>query len=110
MSDVFLVGCGAGFSGDRTDAPIPVVKAIVASRLPGAIIFETLAERTLALAQKARTDNPDLGYEPLLPEFLPAILADCVNHGIPIIGNFGAANPRGAAQLIRKLARDAGLP
>ena len=46
----FLVGCGAGFSGDRWDAAVPVVKALIESGRPSALIYETLAERTLALA------------------------------------------------------------
>src|SRR5258706_1105473 len=40
---------------------------------------------------------------------LRPILADCVEHGIPIVGNFGAANPRGAAAHIQRLARELGL-
>ena len=109
MPGGYLVGCGAGFSGDRTDAAVPVVAAMIASGRPGALIFETLAERTLALGQMARKNDPELGYEPLLAEFLPPVLADCVNNGIPVIGNFGAANPRAAARLIQRMARDAGL-
>jgi hypothetical protein len=110
MSNVFLVGCGAGFSGDRIDAAISIVKAIAESSHPGALIFETLAERTLALGQKAKRDNPELGYEPLLQEFLSLILADCVRHGIPIVSNFGAANPHAAARLIQRMASAAALP
>ena len=110
MSNVFLVGCGAGFSGDRIDAAISIVKATAESGHPGALIFETLAERTLALGQKAKRDNPELGYEPLLQEFLSLILADCVRHGIPIVSNFGAANPHAAARLIQRMASAAALP
>lgn len=55
MSDQpFLIGSGAGFSGDRIDAAIPVVAAIAAAGRSGAIIFETLGEPTLALGQVAR--------------------------------------------------------
>ncbi len=54
-----LIGCAAGFSGDRTDAAGPVVDTLIARLTapdapPGQrafLIFETLAERTLALAQ-----------------------------------------------------------
>lgn len=108
--DVFLLGCGAGFSGDRVDAAIPVVEAIARSGLPGAIMFETLAERTLALGQVARRANPTQGYEPLLAEFITPILPTCIAHNIAIVGNFGAANPKAAAALLRNLAREAGLP
>ncbi|MGN6703761.1 MAG: acyclic terpene utilization AtuA family protein [Burkholderiaceae bacterium] len=110
MNAGFLIGSGAGFSGDRVDAPQSVVKAIADSGKPGAIIFETLAERTLALGQVARRADPGKGYEPLLEEFLAPILSTCHRHGIAIIGNFGAANPRAAAKVIRRLAREAGHP
>lgn len=110
MNAGFLLGSGAGFSGDRVDAPQSVVKAIADSGKPGAIIFETLAERTLALGQVARRADPGKGYEPLLEEFLAPILSICHRHGIAIIGNFGAANPRAAARVVRRLAREAGHP
>ena len=48
------------------------------------MIFETLAERTLATAQLARRANPELGYEVLLDLVLRPILADCINNGITI--------------------------
>lgn len=53
-----LIGCAAGFSGDRLDAAAPVVQALVDSGRPAVLIFETLAERTLALAQLARRADP----------------------------------------------------
>jgi len=104
-----LVGCAAGFSGDRTDAAAPVVREMIARGLPAVLIFETLAERTLALAQLARDADPDAGYEPLLPELLAPVLADCLAHGVRIVSNFGAANPHGAARRIQQLADELGL-
>jgi hypothetical protein len=73
------------------------------------LIFETLAERTLALAQLARRGNPDGGYEPLLDELLTPILKRCLENDIRIVSNFGAANPLGAARRIHELARGLGL-
>ncbi|HYF07218.1 MAG TPA: acyclic terpene utilization AtuA family protein, partial [Acetobacteraceae bacterium] len=110
MTENFLVGNGAGFSGDRVDAPIPVVRSLIARGLPAALFFETLGERTVALAQLERRRDPELGYEPMLERLLEPILADCVRHRIPILGNFGAANPPAAARLIARLARRLGLP
>ena len=104
------IGCGAGFSGDRVDAAGPVVRTLVARGGPAALIFENLAERTLALQHLARRGDPRLGYEPLLLEELRPILADCLAHGITIVGNFGAANPPGAAAAILGLAQELGLP
>lgn len=108
-AEPFLIGCATGFSGDRTDGATPVVKTLIA-RGGGTLIFETLAERTLALAQLARNADPDAGYEPLLGELLEPVLADCLAHGIRIVGNFGAANPPGAARCIAAMARAQGLP
>ena len=102
------IGCAAGFSGDRTDAAAPVVRALIDSGQPAVLIFETLAERTLALAQLARRSQPEAGYEPLLDELLRPVLADCLAHGVRIVSNFGAANPLGAARRIQQLARELG--
>ena len=104
-----LVGCGAGFSGDRTDAAAPVVKTLVARGGPACIVFETLAERTLALAQLARRRDPSAGYEPLLDLIVTPILRDCLEHGIAIVSNFGQANPPAAAKRILEIAREQGL-
>ncbi|HEY8360883.1 MAG TPA: acyclic terpene utilization AtuA family protein, partial [Ramlibacter sp.] len=110
MMETLAIGCGAGFSGDRTDAAAPVVRTLVERGGPAALIFENLAERTLALQQLARRRDATLGYEPLLVEELRPVLADCLRHGIVIVSNFGAANPHGAATVIRALAAELGLP
>lgn len=106
---MFLVGSGAGFSGDRVDAAIPVVKSIAARAQGGAIIFETIGERTLALGQLAKRKDPKAGYEPLLPEFLSPILKKAVSAGITIVGNFGCANPAAAADVVRGVADRQGI-
>lgn len=110
-----LIGCAAGFSGDRVDAAVLVVDSLIArcAALPGQrafLIFETLAERTLALAQLRRRANPALGYEPLLDDMLRPVLARCLQHGIRIVSNFGAANPLAAARHIQRMAHELGLP
>jgi hypothetical protein len=104
-----LVGAGAGFSGDRLDAAGPVVDTLIARGMPSVLIYETLAERTLALAQLNRRIDPESGYEPLLVDLLTPILARCLAHNIRIVSNFGAANPRAAARRIARLASDLGL-
>lgn len=109
-----LIGCAAGFSGDRTDAAGPVVDTLIARLAAGPegqrafLIFETLAERTLALAQLRRRADPEAGYEPLLDDMLRPVLARCLAHGIRIVSNFGAANPRAAARHIARMARELG--
>jgi len=89
------IGCGAGFAGDRFDAAVPVVKALTESKGERFLIYEVLAERTLAIAQRLRRENPDEGYSPFLDTYLPLVLADCRRNGIRIVTNMGAANPAG---------------
>ena len=108
-ASLLRIGCAAGFSGDRTDAALPVVRSLIATGGPAVLIFETLAERTLALAQLARRQDPEAGYEPLLDELLRPVLGLCLQSGVRIVSNFGAANPRGAARHILRLARELGL-
>ena len=110
MGEVFRVGNCAGFSGDRVDAPGPVVDTLIALGGPSAVFFEVLGERTVALAQLEKRRDPERGYEPMLERLLEPILRKCAHHGIAIIGNFGAANPPGAARVIAKLALRLGLP
>ncbi|MBW4963334.1 acyclic terpene utilization AtuA family protein [Sulfitobacter sp. CW3] len=101
----FRIGCGAGFQGDRIEPA-----ADLANR--GALdvlVFECLAERTIALAQKARLDDPTGGYDPLLERRLRATLPGCARHGTKIITNMGAANPRAAAEKARAIVADLGL-
>jgi hypothetical protein len=115
MAGPLFIGCGAGFSGDRTDAAGPVVETLITrlGQRPGArafLMFETLAERTLALAQLRRRQDPSVGYEPQLEDLLEPVLARCLQHGIGIVGNFGAAHPLAAARAIRALAERLELP
>jgi len=103
------VGGAAGFSGDRTDATGPVVDALIKAGGPAVLIFETLAERTLALAQLAKKRDPSAGYEPLLDDLLGPVLARCLACRVRIVSNFGAANPVGAARRILAMAAEQGL-
>ncbi len=109
MTQTLSIGCAAGFGGDRTDAALPIVETLIARGGAGVLIFEMLAERTLALAQLDRHKNPDGGYAPLLELMVRPVLRRCVENNIPIVSNFGAANPRAAALLIRKIANDQGI-
>ncbi|WP_299822856.1 acyclic terpene utilization AtuA family protein [uncultured Jannaschia sp.] len=101
------IGCGAGFAGDRLDAAVPVVRELVEAGGPACLIFEMLAERTLALAQLGRR-NGGTGFDAHLLARLEPVLADCLSNDIRIVGNFGAADPAGAAAAIAALARKLG--
>lgn len=103
------IACASGFSGDRYDGALALVHELI-RRGGGYLIFETLAERTLAMAQLAYEQDPTQGYEPLLSAMLEPVLALCLQHGIRIVSNFGAANPTGAAARIAQLCEQLGIP
>src|ERR1043166_7114070 len=108
MPEVIAIGGAAGFAGDRTDAAGPVADALARFDGQRFLMFECLAERTLALSQLERRRDPAKGYNPALARFVGPVLERCLRHGIRIVGNFGAANPQGSAERILALAREAG--
>jgi hypothetical protein len=109
MTSAVAIGAGAGFAGDRTDAAGPVVDALAGFDGPRFLMFETLAERTLALSQLERRRDPRKGYNAALERFVGPVLERCLSHGIKIVGNFGAAHPQAAAERILEMARGSGL-
>lgn len=99
------VGSGAGYSGDRIEPAVELAERGALDYL----VFECLAERTIALAQQARMKNPDGGYDPLLAARIKAVLPACRANGVRIVTNMGAANPIAAAEATRRIAKEAGL-
>ena len=69
------------------------------------LVFECLAERTIALAQQARVRDPQRGYDPLLAARMEAVLPLCRERGTTIVTNMGAANPSAAAVVVQNIAR-----
>ncbi|BDW95745.1 ABC transporter substrate-binding protein [Thalassospira tepidiphila] len=99
------IGTGAGFSGDRIE---PAVDLAAKGNLDY-LIFECLAERTIALAQQAKMHDPNAGFDPLLERRMRAVLPICREKGVRVISNMGAANPVAAAKHTIKIARELGL-
>ena len=99
-----VVGGGAGFAGDRCDAALAVIQALAAYDCPRFLIYEVLAERTLAIAQRLKQADSSVGYSPWLHKYLVTALPDCLNNNVTIIANFGSANPRAAAREVLAIA------
>jgi hypothetical protein len=99
------IGAGAGYSGDRIE---PAVELAERGRLDY-LVFECLAERTIALAQQARQKDADAGFDSLLVDRFNAVLLPCVANKVKIITNMGAANPVGAARAAADVARARGI-
>ena len=100
------IGSGAGYAGDRI---LPALELAEKGQLDY-LVFECLAERTIALAQLDRSKHPDRGFDPLLTKRMQAVLGPCIQQGVRIITNMGAANPLQAGREVLRVARELGLP
>ncbi len=69
------IGCGAGYSGDRIEPAVELARDGDLDYL----VFECLAERTIAIAQQAKTADPNAGYDPLLRDRMAAVLPICAD-------------------------------
>ncbi len=104
-SKKFRLGTGAGFSADRLD---PAVDLVRRGNL-NAIVFECLGERTLASGLSEKLADPTLGYNPLLGRRMQAMLPLCRASNTCLITNMGAANPLAAGNLVANIAVKLGL-
>jgi Acyclic terpene utilisation family protein AtuA len=102
----YRIGAGAGYSGDRIEPAV----ALAERGALDALVFECLAERTIALAQLRRSQDPRHGYDPLLEARMRAVLPACLRHGVTVISNMGAANPLAAGAATVGVAHELGLP
>ena len=99
------VASGAGYAGDRVEPALDIIRMGNADY----IIFECLAERTIALAQKDKLENPLAGYNPYLEYRMERVMPLLREHPIKIVTNMGAANPRAAAARINEIAQKHGV-
>jgi Acyclic terpene utilisation family protein AtuA len=100
------IGAGAGFSDDRIEPAHDLVRDGDLDYL----VFECLAERSIAVAQLERQHVPDAGYNEWIEERFRAVLVPAAARGTRIITNMGAANPIAAARIVARLAGELGLP
>ena len=100
------IGSGAGYGGDRIE---PAIDLMENGNLDY-MIFECLAERTIALANLQKIKNPELGYNHLLEYRFQPILGEYKKgNRIKIVTNMGAANPYSAAKKIVEMANCIGV-
>ena len=106
MRTSLRIGGGAGFAGDRLDAPLQLAERGALDYL----VLECLAERTIALAQLRRRRDPAGGYDTRLAARIETLLPILKSRGIKLISNCGAANPLAAADAIVAIARRLRIP
>ena len=96
------IGAGASYAGDRVE---PATELAAHGRLDY-LVYETLAERTIALANLTRMQDPARGYNEMLEDRLRAALPHCRRYGTRVITSMGAANPLGALAKTAEIVRD----
>ena len=106
MRSSLRLGGGAGFAGDRLDAPVHLAEHGALDYL----VLECLAERTIALAQMRRRMDSSSGYDTRLVQRFEALLPVMQRQGFRLISNLGAANPLAAAEAIIAIAQRLRIP
>jgi hypothetical protein len=106
MRTSLRLGGGAGFAGDRLDAPLHLAEDGALDYL----VLECLAERTIALAQLRRRQDPASGYDTRLAQRIESLLPILKRKGIRLVSNLGAANPLAGADAIVAIARRLNIP
>lgn len=105
--DRIVIGAASGMWGD---ASLATPQLIGTGRLDY-IVYETLAEITMAIMTRAKQKSAELGYavdivNPILRQALPEIH----RQGIKVVTNAGGVNPAACAEALRGIARELDLP
>lgn len=101
-SDSVRIGVGAGFAGDR----LQPAELLANHGNLDALVFECLAERTIALAQQNKANGKSQGFDQKLIERLRGTLPGLLAGGGLAVTNGGAANPVGAALAVAAATQD----
>ena len=103
---VVRIGGASGFWGDSmVGAP-----QLVNSGLIDYLVFDYLAETTMAILAAARARKPEMGYATDFVDIaMKAVLPEVMRRGIKVVANAGGINPRGCAAALRLVAEAQGL-
>ncbi|TVY08612.1 acyclic terpene utilization AtuA family protein [Paenibacillus cremeus] len=99
------IGAGQGFYGDALEPAIETAKHGNVQYL----VFDCLAELTLAILQKDRQRDPAKGYTADITRTMRELLPIVKAKGMKILTNAGGMNPLGAQQEVLRVARQLGI-
>src|SRR5688572_25425099 len=106
LPSVVRIGGASGFWGDSSEGP----RQLVQSGQIDYLVFDYLAETTMAVLAAARLRKPEMGWATDFVEIaMRDVLADALAKGIRIVSNAGGINPEGCAQALRALAVELGV-
>ncbi len=103
---VVRIGGASGFWGDSAlGAP-----QLVNSGQIDYLVFDYLAETTMAIMAAARIKKPEMGYATdFVDVAMKAVLPEVMKRGIKVVANAGGIHPAGCAAALRALAESLGL-
>jgi hypothetical protein len=103
---IVRIGGASGFWGDSSVAAPQLVQHGAIDYL----VFDYLAETTMAVLAGARAKKPELGYATdFVDVAMRAVLPDIMAKGIKVVSNAGGIHPQGCADALRALARELGV-
>jgi len=103
---IVRIGGASGFWGDSSEGPRQLVRHGQIDYL----VFDYLAETTMAVLAAARLRKPEMGYATDFVDIaMRDVLADAMAQGIRIVSNAGGIHPQGCAQALRALAQELGV-
>ncbi|MEM7343437.1 MAG: acyclic terpene utilization AtuA family protein, partial [Chloroflexota bacterium] len=98
-----------GAAGAWGDSSLSTPQLLAAGNLDY-LIYEMLAEVTMAILTKIKLRNPKAGYTTdFVDPFMKQHLAEIRRQGIKVVTNAGGINPQAAADAVRAIADEQGL-
>ena len=100
------IGGASGFWGDSSvGAP-----QLVASGLIDVLVFDYLAETTMAILVAAQRKNPEAGYATdFVDSAMRQVLPEVLQRGIKVVSNAGGIHPQACARALAALATELGV-